>query len=68
MLHLCRTAPFVSFLVGWLVLSSLIALMMEAARTSETPVDIDLTTRKYIPEDCELHTHHREKLKSYMLN
>jgi hypothetical protein len=32
-----------------------IALMMEAARTSETSVDIDLTTRQYIPEDSELH-------------
>jgi hypothetical protein len=32
------------------VLGSLIALMMEAARTSETSVDIDLRTRQYIPE------------------
>jgi hypothetical protein len=28
--------------------------MMEAARTSETSVDIDLTTRQYVPEDSEL--------------
>jgi hypothetical protein len=28
--------------------------MMEAARTSETSVDIDLRTRQYIPEDSEL--------------
>jgi hypothetical protein len=34
-------------------LGSLITLMMEAARTSETSVDIQLT-RKYIPEDSEL--------------
>jgi hypothetical protein len=34
--------------------SSIISLMMEAARTSETSGDIDLTTRQYIPEDCEL--------------
>jgi hypothetical protein len=34
--------------------SSLIALMMEAARTSETSVDIQLRTRQYIPEDSEL--------------
>jgi hypothetical protein len=34
---------------------ALIALMMEAARTSETLVDIDLTTRQYIPDDSELH-------------
>jgi hypothetical protein len=31
-----------------------IALMMEAARTSETSVDIQLRTRQYIPEDSEL--------------
>jgi hypothetical protein len=31
-----------------------IALMMEAARTSETSVDIDLTTRLYIPEESKL--------------
>jgi hypothetical protein len=33
---------------------TLIALMMEAARTSETSVDIQLRTRQYIPEDTEL--------------
>jgi hypothetical protein len=40
--------------------------MMEAARTSETLVDIDLTTRQYIPKDSELHTRRRENLKSHM--
>jgi hypothetical protein len=34
----------------------------EAARTSETSVDIDLTTWQYIPEDSELHTRRRENL------
>jgi hypothetical protein len=29
-------------------------LIMEAARISETSVDIDLRTRQYIPEDSEL--------------
>jgi hypothetical protein len=29
--------------------------MMEAARTSETSVDIELRTRQYIPEDSKLH-------------
>jgi hypothetical protein len=29
--------------------------MMEAARISETSVDIQLRTRQYIPEDTELH-------------
>jgi hypothetical protein len=33
---------------------SFIALMMEAARTSETSVYIQLRTRHYIPEDSEL--------------
>jgi hypothetical protein len=39
--------------------------MMEAARTSETSVDIQLTTRQYIPEDYELHTRCRENLKAH---
>jgi hypothetical protein len=30
------------------------AMMMEAACTSETSVDIQLRTRQYIPEDSEL--------------
>jgi hypothetical protein len=34
-----------------------IVLMMEAARTSETSVDIQLRTRQYIPEDSELRLH-----------
>jgi hypothetical protein len=39
--------------------------MMEAARTSETSVDIQLRARQYIPEDSELHTRRRENLKSH---
>jgi hypothetical protein len=35
----------------------IIRAMMEAARTSETSVDIDLTTQQYIPEDTELHVY-----------
>jgi hypothetical protein len=31
--------------------------MMEAERTSETSVDIQLKTRQYIPEDSELQGH-----------
>jgi hypothetical protein len=38
--------------------------MMEAVRTSETSVDIQLT-RQYIPEDSELHTRRHEDLKSH---
>jgi hypothetical protein len=40
--------------------------MMEAARASETSVDIQLRTLQYIPEDSELHTRRREILKSHM--
>jgi hypothetical protein len=43
----------------------IIALVMEAARTSETSVDIQLRTRQYIPEDSGLHTRRRENLKSH---
>jgi hypothetical protein len=42
-----------------------IALMMEAARTSETLVIFYQTTRRYKPEDSHLRTHRRENLKSY---
>jgi hypothetical protein len=35
---------------------SLITLMMEAVRASETLVNIFLTTWQYIPEDSKLHT------------
>jgi hypothetical protein len=47
---------------------SLIALMMEAVRTSETLVNIYLTTWQYIPEDSKLHTHRRENLKSHIFD
>jgi hypothetical protein len=45
-------------------LEDCIALMMEAARTSETLVNFYQTTRCYNPEDSNLHTHRRETLKS----
>jgi hypothetical protein len=32
-------------------MSTVIALMMKAARTSETSIDIQLRTRQYIPEN-----------------
>jgi hypothetical protein len=44
---------------------SLITLMMEAARTSETVVNFYQITRRYNPEDSHLRTHRRENLKSY---
>jgi hypothetical protein len=43
------------------------ALMMEAARTSETLVNFYQTTRHYNPEYSHLHTHRRENLKSYTI-
>jgi len=36
------------------IIWTMIALMMEAVRTSETSVNIYLTTRQYIPEDSKL--------------
>jgi hypothetical protein len=46
---------------------AVIALMMEAARTSETLVNFYQTTRRYNPEDSHLRTHHRENLKSHIV-
>jgi hypothetical protein len=45
---------------------SLIALMMEAASTSETLVNFYQTTRCYDPEDSHLHSCRHENLKSYL--
>jgi hypothetical protein len=45
-----RAASIIRAMGNWLI-----ALMIEAARTSETSVDIQLRTRQYIPEDSELH-------------
>jgi hypothetical protein len=41
---------------------------MEAIYSSETSVDIQRTTRRYVPEDSTLHNHRWENLKSYMYN
>jgi hypothetical protein len=54
------------WLVFWLARGLLIALMMKAARTSETLVNFYQTKRRYNPEDSHLHTHRRENLKSYL--
>jgi hypothetical protein len=42
-----------------------IALMVEAASTSDTSVNVYQTTRRNIPEDSYLHTRRRENLKSH---
>jgi len=39
--------------------------MMDAVRNSETSVHFNVTTRRYNPEDSELHTRRRENLKSH---
>jgi hypothetical protein len=44
---------------------ALIALMMEAANTSETSVNFYPTTRRNTPEDSLFHTRRRENLKSH---
>jgi hypothetical protein len=41
-------------------------LKMKAIRSSETSVHTS-STRRHIPEDCFLHSHRRENLKSYKL-
>jgi hypothetical protein len=43
--------------------ASIIRAISGAERTSETSVNIQLRTRRYIPEDSELHTRRREILK-----
>jgi hypothetical protein len=53
-------------LPDYTALQSLIAPMMEAARTSETLVNFFQATRLYNPEDSHRHTHRHENLKSYL--
>jgi hypothetical protein len=43
-----------------------IALMMGAASTSETSINIYQTTRHNIPDDSHLRTCRRENLKSHL--
>jgi hypothetical protein len=46
----------------------MIALMMEAARSSETLVNFYQTTQRNNPEDSNLRTNRRENIKSYILH
>jgi hypothetical protein len=48
------------------LIASLIALMMEAASTSETSVNVYQTTWCYNPEDSHLHTPRHENQKSHI--
>jgi hypothetical protein len=41
------------------------AMMVEAVRTSETSVNFNVTTLRYIPEDSKLHTRRRKNPKSH---
>jgi hypothetical protein len=47
------------------IIRAIIALMMEAARISETSVNFNVTTWRYIQEDSKCHTRRRENLKSH---
>jgi hypothetical protein len=47
------------------LLSLILKFKVEAKCSSETPVDLQLTTQRYIPEDRILHSYHCEILKSY---
>jgi hypothetical protein len=44
---------------------SIIALTMEAVRTSETSVNVYQTSRRNMPEDSHLRAHRRKNLKSH---
>jgi hypothetical protein len=50
----------------FIIRAIIIALMMEAASTSETSVD-NYFTRQYIAEDSELHACRRENLKTHII-
>jgi hypothetical protein len=39
--------------------------MTEVVRTSETSVNFNVTTRRYVPEDSKLHTRRRENMKCH---
>jgi hypothetical protein len=51
--------------VSEVLAASIIALMLEAARTSETSVDTQLRKRQFNPEDSELYSRRRKNLKSH---
>jgi hypothetical protein len=46
-----------------MMITIIIITLIEAVRTSETSVNFNVTTRRYIPEDSKLHTRRRENLK-----
>jgi hypothetical protein len=46
--------------------ASIIALMIEAVRASETSLIFNVTTRRYISEDSKLHNRRRESLRFHI--
>jgi hypothetical protein len=61
-----QTFTDVSELLAASIISAMTeALMMEAASTTEKPVNFYQTTRCNNPEDSHLHTHRRENTKSH---
>jgi hypothetical protein len=66
-LVVCLTYDYVQFKITSKMAVFAIALMMEAARSSETLVNFYQTTRRYNPEDSHLRTNRRENLKSYKI-
>jgi hypothetical protein len=53
--------------VFWVGALYIIALMMEAASTSETSVNFYQTTQRYNPEGSHFHTRRRENLKFHLV-
>jgi hypothetical protein len=49
------------------VRTAIIALMMDAVRTSETSVYFNGATRRYIPQGYHIHTRRPENLKSLII-
>jgi hypothetical protein len=45
--------------------ATIITVMTESVRTSETSVDINLTIPQYIPENSKLHNRRRGNLKCH---
>jgi hypothetical protein len=56
---MCRRLAFVRSDVSEERIVSIITLMMEMMRSSETSV-LTKATRRHIPKDCILHIHHCE--------
>jgi hypothetical protein len=61
----CRVLNWISTDVSEVLAASIIAIIIEAERNSETYFDTQLRTRQFIPEDSELHSRRRKNLKSH---